>query len=161
MLRISIYYRPQTKVIFSEACVKNSVHRGGVVSQHALQQVSGGLVVSQHALQQVSRGWYPSMPCRFPGPHPGGKFRGIWPGLGGGSPGPHPRGKLRGIWLGESPAPHPEGSAPGGGGVCSQGASAWSRGEVWRPPPRTATAADGTHPTGMHSCRLHGPGNLL
>ena len=35
------------KVIFSEACVKNSVHRGwGVVSQHALQ------VVSQHALQQ-------------------------------------------------------------------------------------------------------------
>ena len=36
---------------------------GGVLSQHALQ------VVSQHALQQVSGG-YPSMPCRFPGPHP-------------------------------------------------------------------------------------------
>ena len=41
------------KVIFSEACVKNSVHGGGgggcgVVSQHALQ------VVSQHTLQ-VSR----------------------------------------------------------------------------------------------------------
>ena len=46
------HYRPQRswgKVIFSEACVKNSVHKGGgVVSQHALQ------VVSQHALQ-VSR----------------------------------------------------------------------------------------------------------
>ena len=38
------------KIIFSEACVKNSVHRRGfVVSQHALQ------VVSEHALQ-VSRG---------------------------------------------------------------------------------------------------------
>ena len=36
------------KVIFSEACVKNCVHGGEVVSQHALQ------VVSQHALQ-VSR----------------------------------------------------------------------------------------------------------
>ena len=34
------FYRPQRswgKAIFSEACVKNSVHRAGVVSQHALQ----------------------------------------------------------------------------------------------------------------------------
>ena len=31
-------------------------------------------------------------------------------------------------------------------GVCSGGEGAW-----WRPP-RTATAAGGTHPTGMHSC---------
>ena len=31
------------------------------------------------------------------------------------------------------------------GGVCSQG-DAW-----WRHPPGTATAAGGTHPTGMHS----------
>ena len=38
-------------------------------------------------------GWYPSMPCRFPGPHPGGKLR----GLARGAPGPHPRGKLRGL----------------------------------------------------------------
>ena len=53
---------------------------GGVVSQQALQ------VVSQHALQ-VSGGWYPSMPCRSPGPHPRGKLRGLtW---GEGSPGPH------------------------------------------------------------------------
>ena len=57
-------------------------------------------------------GWYPSMPCRFPGPHPGGKLRGLaWGGLQvhtwgasrptprrvfrptpGGSPGPHPGG---------------------------------------------------------------------
>ena len=36
-------------------------------------------------------GWYLSMPCRFPGPHPRGKF-------GGSGPGPQPRRKLRGIW---------------------------------------------------------------
>ena len=65
-------------------------------------------------------GWYPSMPCRFPGPHPGGKLRGlakwggglqahtqgiswgVWPGVG--SPGPH-----RG---GGSPGPHPGGCIP-------------------------------------------------
>ena len=82
------------KVIFSEVCVKNSVDGGGgVVSQHALQ------VVSQHAFQ-VSRGWwYPSTPCRSPGPHPGGKLRGLaWGGLqahiGGVSPGPHPEGGI-------------------------------------------------------------------
>ena len=71
-------------------CVCDSVHWGGGVSQHALQ------VVSQHSLQQVSRegGLYPSMPCRFPGPHPGGKLRGLVRAR---SPGPHPRGKLRGL----------------------------------------------------------------
>ena len=46
-----------------------------MVSQHALQ------VVSQHALQQVSGGGYPSMSCRFPGPHPGGKLRSLARGL--------------------------------------------------------------------------------
>ena len=84
VLLFSYNYRTQQssgKVIFSEACVKNSVHGGGgrgasqhalqVVSQHALQ-VSGG-VVSQHALQ-VSR------------PTPRGEAEGS--GLGG-SPGPH------------------------------------------------------------------------
>ena len=49
--------------------------------------------------------WYPSMPCRFPGPHPGGKFRGIWLGVQAHTQG----GKLRGILKGES--------APGG--MCS------------------------------------------
>ena len=48
-------------------------------------------------------GWYPSMPCKFPGPLPRGKLRGNWPG---GSPGPQPRGKLRGIW--SRPAPKGE-----------------------------------------------------
>ena len=72
-----------------------------MVSQHALQ------VASQDALQQVG-GWYPSMPCRFPGPHPRRKLRGLARGVsrptpGGGSPGPHPGGCL--LW----------------GGACSRG----------------------------------------
>ena len=47
------------------------------------------------------------------------------------------------------------GGVPGSEGVWSGGV-AWSRGGggFWSPrrPPQTATAADGTHPTGMHSC---------
>ena len=79
-----------------------SVH--SVVSQNALQ------VASQYALQQVSGGRYPSMPCKFPDPHPRVKLRGIWPG---GSPGPHPRGKLRGIRLGGVSRPTPKGEVEG------------------------------------------------
>ena len=41
-------------------------------------------------------------------------------------------------------------SAPGG--VCSRGVPAPEG--AWRRPPRTATAAGSTHPTGMHSCLL-------
>ena len=68
------------KVIFSEACVKNSVHGGWYPCR---SQVGG---VSQHALQ-VSR------------PTPKGKLRGLAGGsLGlhpeGGSPDPHPGGGL-------------------------------------------------------------------
>ena len=36
------------------------------------------------------------------------------------------------------------------GGICSGGMSAL--GGAWWRPPKTATAAGGTHPTGMHSC---------
>ena len=67
------YYRPQRswgKVIFSEACVKNSVH-GGVVSQHALQ-------VSRPTPREEVEG---SGLGGAPGPHPGGKLRGLaWAG---------------------------------------------------------------------------------
>ena len=74
-------------------------------------------------------GWYPSMPCRFPGPHPRGKFRGIWQGglqahsqggsLGGSGPGPQPRGKLRGIWSRPTAKGEVEGDLAGGlGGGC-------------------------------------------
>ena len=52
------FYRPQGNIfrIFSEACVKNSVHRGGGVSRPS----PGGL-------QAHTRGVYPSMYC---GRHP-------------------------------------------------------------------------------------------
>ena len=83
--------------VFTGVCV----FTGGVLSQHALQ------VVSQHALQQVSGGWYPSMPCRFPGHTWGGS----WGDLAGGSPGPNPRGKLRGIWPGGSLQAHTQGGS--------------------------------------------------
>ena len=62
-------------------------------------------------------GWYPSMPCRFPGPHPGGEVEGTGQG---------------GI-----AGPHPEGCIP----ACTEA-----------DPTPMATAAGGTHPTGMHSC---------
>ena len=76
--------RSLRRLCFTRVCLSTR----GVVSQHALQ------VVSQHALQ-VSRGG-----C--PGPHPGGKLRGVAGGgvfrpTPGGSPGPH---------LGGSPGPH-------------------------------------------------------
>ena len=50
--------------------------------------------------------------------------------LGGSGPGPQPRGKLRGIWSRTTPKGKVEGVSPR----------------------ETATAAAGTHPTGMHSC---------
>ena len=82
---------------------------GGVLSQHALQQVSRG-VVSQHA-RQVSR------------PTPKGEVLGDL--VEGGSPGPQPRGKLRGIWSRPPPKGEVEGDLARGvptlGGVCSRG----------------------------------------
>ena len=68
-------------------------------------------------------------------------------------------------------------SGPGGcllGGVCSRGGGlsgpggAWSGGLVSQhalrqtpPPGETATAADGTHPTGMHSCFKLNTGSFI
>ena len=51
------------------------------------------------------------------------------------------------------------GGVPGPGGLLLGGVpgpgGAWSRGAGGDPPPPgTATAAGGTHPTGMHSCSL-------
>ena len=50
-----------------------------------------------------------------------------------------------------APACH---SVHGGGGTWSRWGVPASEGGAWwiPPPPRMATAADGTHPTGMHSC---------
>ena len=39
-----------------------------------------------------------------------------------------------------------------GGVVPGPGGSAWSRSVLVKTPTETATAAVGTHPTGMHSC---------
>ena len=101
-------------------CVKVSVQgggclvRGGACSGGAWSGVgawSGGSVWSR-------RGSGASMPCRFPGPHPRGKFRGIWlEGLRahtqGGSWGiwsrPTPKGEVEGIWS----RPKPKGEVEG------------------------------------------------
>ena len=74
-----------------------------------------GGVVSQHALQQVSKGgWYPSMPCRFQGPHPGEKLM----GLARGGLQAHTQGGSWGVWPGGS-RPTPGGvSRPTPRGVC-------------------------------------------
>ena len=95
-----------------------------------------GVVVSQQA-------------CRFPGPHPGGKFRGMASGQGGLQAHTGGGGEVEG------------GSGRGGlqahtwGGVCSWGEGAWFQGGGWGgdAPPGTATTAGGMHP-GMHSCLI-------
>ena len=68
------------------------------------------------------------MPCRSlvgesPGPHPGGKLKGLARG-GRGSPGPH----------------------------LGRGVSQHALRQTLPPPPWTATAVGGKHPTGMQSC---------
>ena len=80
-------------------------------------------------------------------------------GQGVGSPGIHLGGGWE-VWPGGSPGPCPGGGA---GGLTTGGLQAQARGVHlsmhWGralPPPKkqqqTATTADGTHPTGMHSC---------
>ena len=85
--------------------------------------------------------WYPSMPCsRSPSPHPVGKLRGLARGVSRPTTG---TGSLQAhTWGGGSPGPHL------GRGCVSQDALRQNP----PPPPWTATAAGGTHPTGMHSC---------
>ena len=85
--------------IFSVACVKNSVHRGGwglggYPSMHYRWYPSIPCSKSPGGYLSMPCRWYPSMPCRSR--------------RGGGSPGPHPGGKLRGLarGVGESPGPH-------------------------------------------------------
>ena len=87
------------KVIFSKVCVKNS----GEVS-----------------------GWYPSMHCRSPGPHPGGKLRGL-------------------AWMAGLQA-HTHGGSPGLHPGVSQHALRQT------PPPSRWLLLQVVHPTGMHSC---------
>ena len=138
-----------------------SQHALQVVSQHALQQVSWGRVASQHALQVVNHHTLQQVSRGCPGPHPGGSS-GVWSG---GSPGPclaaglqggpqaHTRGWVEGLAKGVSrptsgggglsPGPHPVGCIP----ACTEADTS--------PPPSMATAAGGTHQTGMHSSSLY------
>ena len=96
--------------------------------------LAGGILACLAAgLQRV--GCYPSMHCRWHSSMACSMSRGggCLPAPGGSAP--------RGLPLGVCPGVCSQGSAPGGG--------------VWRPPPprkKTATVADGTHPTGMYSC---------
>ena len=51
---------------------------------------------------------------------------------------------------GSAPRGSAPGVVPGRGGILLPGGLL--RGGAWWRPPQTATAAGGTHPTGMHSC---------
>ena len=61
------------------------------------------------------------------------------------SPDPYPGGKLKGF-AGEGLQAHTQGEVEGSGPACTEAATP--------PPQQMATAADGTHPTGMHSCLI-------
>ena len=114
------YYRPQTKfakLMFLHVSVSHSVH---------------------------GRGVYPSMPCRFPGSHPG-ELEGFGRGGVGGVQA-HTQGEVEGSGLGGSPGPYWGGSPGPHLGRCIPACTEAD------PPQLTATAAGGTHPTGMHSC---------
>ena len=74
---------------------------------------------------------------------PEGRLRGL---VGGRSPGPYQGGRLR-VLAGGSPGSGLGGPDPGRGGVYPS--MHWGR----HPSPQQ-TAADGTHPTGMHSCLI-------
>ena len=110
---VNIYfYRPQRSCegyVFTGVCPQRS--EGGMLSQHALQEVS------QHALQQVGA-------CLL-------------------------RGSLLRGWGFEVCSWEKVSACSGGGGGSGPGG-------MWRPPRKQmATVADGTHPTGMHSCFIY------
>ena len=122
---IALHFREILRMFFAVFTVRNRSCGKVMFLQVSVIVFTGGGggVVSQHALQ-VSKGVYPSMPCRSPGPHPGGFQAQTW----GGSR-PTPGGVFRPTPRGVYPSMH-----------------------IGRPPWLTATAVGGTHPTGMHSC---------
>ena len=166
---VSFYYRPQRswgKVIFSQAC--DSVHRGGAWSGGVGAWSRGvGLVqgcVSGPGGVPGLGGCAWSRGCLVPG---GAWSWGVCMVLGGTWSGGC-------AWSGRVPGPGGAWSGGGGclvpGGVPGLGGwpgprGAWSqgvcmvrggvpgpRGGLVETPPEAATAAGGTHPSGMHSC---------
>ena len=63
-------------------------------------------------------------------------------------------GRLRGLAGGGSPGPYPGGCWGSGQGGPGPGGGESQHALRQKPTQQTATAADGTHPTGMHSCYL-------
>ena len=161
------------KVMFSQACVKNSVHRGEVCtprSDTSGQTHSPGRHPSPRQTATVADGMHPTgMHSCY---HLQTKFAKVMflhmcvcPQGGTCSKG------AGGLVAGRVPAPWGVwswgGLVPGGcllqgclvpGGGCSRGrgcllrVGSGPRGLGCGDPPVTATAAGGTHPTGMHSC---------
>ena len=86
------------------------------------------------------------MPCRgSPGPHPGGKLRGLARGVRGLQAHTWGEGVLQAhTWVVSRPTPRGIFKGPHMGGV--------SHHALRQTPPLTATAVGGMHPTGMHSC---------
>ena len=113
-------------------CLAAGLHEGAIPAC-----IAGGIPVCLAAGLPGGQG--------FSRPTPKGEVEG------GSGPGPHPRGKLRGIWSRPTAKGEVEGDLVWG--VPAWGRYACSRGCLVETPP-TATAAGGTHPTGMHSCLI-------
>ena len=136
--------------MFSQVCVKNSVP-GGRCTTPSRQTppgrqppLGGARLCFTRVCNSIQGGVIPACLVGYQAHSQGGSLRGLarstprgivegsrW----GGSPGPHP---------GESLGPHLGGSRSTLGGV--------SQHALRQTPQQTATAAGGTHSTGMHSC---------
>ena len=131
------------KVIFLHLSVILFTGGGGAIPAC----IAGGIPACLAA--GLQGGGIPACLAGFQAHTQGGKFRGIW--LGGVSR-PTPKGEVERDLV----QAHSQGGSWGGsgwGGTCS-------RAGVCVETPVTATAAGGTHPTGMHSCLLlHWPVN--
>ena len=169
---MKLYFnRPQRSCegyIFTPVC--HSVHRGGGAIPAC---IAGGIPACLAA--GLGRGGIPACLAGFQAHTQGGSLGGSARGglqahsqggsWGGSSPSPQPRGKLRGIWTRPTAKGEVEGDLPGGGcllqgGTCSGGVVPAPGGcLLWgdvKTPQQTATVAEGTHPTGMHSCFVNG-----
>ena len=157
MLFITVHNSSCGKVMFSQACVKNSVHTGGVQGRGACVAGEGGMygrgthgrgyVWQGCALQGYAWQGFASCMAGEGSIHGGGMHgRGhAWQGacMAGGVHG------REHVWQGcMAEGMHGRG--------CAWQGYAWKGGRhPWQEACmalETATAADGTHPTGMHSC---------